>query len=86
MFQVENINILDMKNVDVQILKSLPPNSFVVDVRPEVEFSMYHLPDTVNIPYSEILKGSGVDDLRKEICKREGEQTSNFCLNFVCVC
>lgn len=47
----------------------------MIDVRPELEFAMYSLPNTINIPYSEILKGDGVNVLEKEIVSREGEQT-----------
>lgn len=37
----------------------------MVDVRPELEFLMYHLPNTVNIPYSIITGSEGIDVFRK---------------------
>lgn len=83
---MENIHILDpAENVDVDIFISLPPNSIVVDVRPEVEFSMYHLPNTLNIPFMSLDKNEAMDLLRKEISSRGYEDTkSKLCL-FLCV-
>lgn len=74
--KVENICILEAAdNVEVQVLKALPPNSLAVDVRSQIEFSMFSLPDTINIPYSEILKGEGLDVLKKEILAKGAEET-----------
>lgn len=83
---MENIHILDSaENVDVSIFTSLPPNSIVVDVRPEVEFSMYHLPNTFNIPFMSLDRNEVVDLLRKEISLRSYENTNGkFCL-ILCV-
>lgn len=74
-----------MENVDVDILNSLPPNSIVVDVRPEVEFSMYHLPNTFNVPFANLGKNEAVDLLRKEISSKHCEGTNGKLYLFLCV-
>lgn len=69
-----------LENVDVHIFNSLPHNSIVVDVRPELEFSMYNLPNTINIPYTDLNKNEVVDRLRKEISMKGGENVNGeFC-------
>lgn len=77
----------DDDSVEVQDLAVLPEGSIVIDVRPEIEFAMFSLPNTVNIPYTEILKNEGLDALRKEITSRGTEKTlSKFSSDLILKC
>lgn len=62
----------------VDILHTLPQNSVVVDVRSELEFLMYSLPNTVNIPYSSIGKNESLHVLRKEISLKSNGKTNGM--------
>lgn len=64
--------------VDVDIFNALPPNSVVIDVRPELEFSMYNLPNTTNIPYSLIIKNEGLNILRKQLSQRSSDKINGM--------
>ncbi|RZC35563.1 adenylyltransferase and sulfurtransferase MOCS3 [Asbolus verrucosus] len=51
-------------NVDVKDLARLiEENNLILDVRPELEFAMCKLPNTVNLPYTKIKGNEGVNKL-----------------------
>jgi adenylyltransferase/sulfurtransferase len=67
--KVVDIDMLkDEENVNVQKLDHLLKEGVVVDVRPELEFAMCRLPNTVNLPYARIKTNKGLREL-KEIVK-----------------
>ncbi|KAK4883071.1 hypothetical protein RN001_006390 [Aquatica leii] len=65
--KVANINILEEnENIDVRKLSMNISNSYVVvDVRPEIEFKMCHLPDSINVPYLSIERGENLEQIDK---------------------
>nr|CAI5855134.1 unnamed protein product [Callosobruchus analis] len=55
--KITNINLLvDEEQIDVRDFPKNWQKNVVIDVRPELEFNMCRLPDTVNFPYSVITK------------------------------
>ncbi|KAF5301485.1 hypothetical protein FQR65_LT08788 [Abscondita terminalis] len=65
--KVENINILyENENVSVRNLpKDALGSATVVDVRPEVEFKMCRIPNSINVPYLNIEKGTNLDEINR---------------------
>lgn len=62
-FQVNNIHILQQnQNIDFKSL-SLLKDQLILDVRPEIEYNMCKLPNTHNIPYSDLLKGKNLEQV-----------------------
>lgn len=57
----ENISVQDLKKVLVDKKTS------VIDVRPEIEYQMCKLPNTINFPFSSIIKTKGFKELENKI-------------------
>ncbi|XP_065170872.1 adenylyltransferase and sulfurtransferase MOCS3 isoform X2 [Atheta coriaria] len=54
--KVENVSLLKPEdNVNVNALTSLQ-DKLIIDVRPELEFKMCHLPESINVPYEDLNK------------------------------
>ncbi|XP_019875481.2 adenylyltransferase and sulfurtransferase MOCS3-like isoform X2 [Aethina tumida] len=61
--KVNNIHILQQnQNIDFRSL-SLLKDQLILDVRPEIEYNMCKLPNTHNIPYSDLLKGKNLEQV-----------------------
>lgn len=74
---MENINILNSdENIDViDFSNKLESNQILLDVRPELEYQMCHLPNSLNIPYTTIQKCKDLNTLETVItekCNNEG--------------
>lgn len=75
--KVTGINIVadDEKIAPKDLLSSNEEPRVLIDVRPTLEYEMCHLPDSVNIPYEELLKKEErLDDIKKIInCNDKGK-------------
>lgn len=66
--KVENIDILNTnEHVHVKDLFESNLKKIIIDVRPESEYRMCRLSDTINVPYDSIVKGNGVEQIRKVV-------------------
>lgn len=64
--KVVNIDVLSGdEHIDIEHFIKLPKNGNVIDVRPELEYEMCKLSNTVNVPYGELLKGRQMDKLER---------------------
>lgn len=70
-----DISILNPEeNIDVQEFSNhLVSNTLILDVRPENEYSMCHLPHTVNVPYTSIVKKDAYMELIHGILRKNKE-------------
>ncbi|XP_063908727.1 adenylyltransferase and sulfurtransferase MOCS3 isoform X2 [Zophobas morio] len=69
--KVIDVDILEhANNIDIQKLPHILKEKYVViDVRPELEYSMCNIPGTINLPYSIITTDKGIANLQELIKK-----------------
>lgn len=65
---MENIDILaENEKIQVQELFKNREKRFIIDVRPKLEYDMCALPDSINFPFVDIVKGRNLEQLHKII-------------------
>lgn len=81
--KVENIDILSTnEHVHVKDLFANNMDKIIIDVRPPIEYRMCRLPDTINVPYEDIVKGKRVQELEEFLQNKKSScgNLERYCL------